>query len=204
LRKVTAKEGIVLIFDEVMSGFRVAPGGAQQLYAITPDLTVLGKIIGGGLPVGAFGGRKEIMDKISPTGPVYQAGTLSGNPLAVTAGIATLTALTKKSIYRELEKKASYLVQGLTRVSAKLNMNIPVNRVGSMLTAFFTGTREVVDYDTARSCDTARYGRYFHAMLQEGVYLAPSQFEAAFVSAAHTYRDIDRTIRAAEKVLKKI
>lgn len=204
LRKVTAKEGIVLIFDEVMSGFRVAPGGAQQLYGITPDLTVLGKIIGGGLPVGAFGGRKEIMDQISPTGPVYQAGTLSGNPLAVTAGIATLTALMKQSLYRELEKKASYLVEGLTRVSAKLNINIPVNRVGSMFTAFFTGAKEVVDYDTARSCDTARYGRYFHGMLQEGVYLAPSQFEAAFISAAHTYRDIEKTIKAAEKVMKKM
>jgi glutamate-1-semialdehyde 2,1-aminomutase len=204
LRKVTATEGIVLIFDEVMSGFRVAPGGAQQLYGVTPDLTVLGKIIGGGLPVGAFGGRKEIMDQISPTGPVYQAGTLSGNPLAVTAGLATLTALTKRGIYRDLEKKTSYLVEGLRGIATKLNRNIPINRVGSMFTAFFTGVKEVVDYDTARSCDTARYGRYFHGMLQEGVYLAPSQFEAAFLSAAHTYRDIDRTIRAAEKVMKKM
>ncbi|MDH3259055.1 MAG: aminotransferase class III-fold pyridoxal phosphate-dependent enzyme, partial [Deltaproteobacteria bacterium] len=144
------------------------------------------------------------MDQISPTGPVYQAGTLSGNPLAVTAGIATLTALTKRSIYRDLENKASYLIEGLTGVASKLNRNIPINRVGSMFTAFFTEAKEVVDYDTARSCDTARYGRYFHGMLQEGVYLAPSQFEAAFLSAAHTYRDIDRTIRAAENVMKKM
>jgi glutamate-1-semialdehyde 2,1-aminomutase len=204
LRKVTAREGIVLIFDEVMSGFRVAPGGAQQLYGIKPDLTVLGKIIGGGLPVGAFGGKKAIMDQISPTGPVYQAGTLSGNPIAVTAGLATLKALSNKKIYRELEDKTAYLARGLESVSSKQKKNIPVNRVGSMFTAFFTDLPAVYDYDTARSTDTKKYGRYFHAMLNEGVYLAPSQFEAAFVSAAHTYRDIDKTIRAAEKALKKI
>ncbi|NIO15452.1 MAG: glutamate-1-semialdehyde 2,1-aminomutase [Deltaproteobacteria bacterium] len=204
LREATAKEGIVLIFDEVMSGFRVAPGGAQQLFGIEPDLTVLGKIIGGGLPVGAFGGKGDIMDHISPTGPVYQAGTLSGNPLAVSAGLATLRALEKRSIYRELEEKASVLADGLSGIASRLKANIPINRVGSMFTAFFTGLPAVYDYDTARSTDTKTYGRYFHAMLNAGVYLAPSQFEAAFVSAAHTRRDIDQTIRAAENVLKKI
>ncbi len=204
LRELADEEEIVLIFDEVISGFRVAPGGAQELYGVRADLTVLGKIIGGGLPVGAFGGKKEIMEHISPTGPVYQAGTLSGNPLAVSAGIATLTALSDRKIYKALEDKTSYLVEELRKIAKRLGKSALINRVGSMFTTFFTNADEVFDYATAKTSDTKKYAKYFHGMLKEGVYFAPSQFEAAFVSTAHTGKDIEHTIKAAEKVLKKL
>ncbi|RMG60948.1 MAG: glutamate-1-semialdehyde-2,1-aminomutase [Deltaproteobacteria bacterium] len=204
LREIADKEGIVLIFDEVISGFRVAPGGAQELFGIPADLTVLGKIIGGGLPVGAFGGKREIMEHISPTGPVYQAGTLSGNPLAVTAGIATLTRLKDRKLYRDLEEKTAALVEALRDLAGRYGVPSVINRVGSMFTAFFTDLKEVTDYDSARKSDTEKYARYFHGMLERGVYFAPSQFEAAFVSAAHTKKDIDATIRAAEEVLRRL
>ncbi len=192
LREVTRRAGALLIFDEVMTGFRVAFGGAQQLYGITPDLTTLGKVIGGGLPVGAYGGRKEIMQLIAPLGPVYQAGTLSGNPLAVAAGIAMLRHLKHNpGIYDQLEAHAAHLC-------AAVPAGVTVNRVGSMFTFFFTDG-PVTDYASAKRSDTARFGRFFRAMLERGVYLAPSQFEAAFVSAAHTGRDIEETIAAANE-----
>jgi glutamate-1-semialdehyde 2,1-aminomutase len=190
LRSITHKAGALLIFDEVMTGFRVAFGGAQQLYGIMPDLTTLGKVIGGGLPVGAYGGRKEIMKLIAPSGPVYQAGTLSGNPLAVAAGLAMLRHLKEHpEVYAQLEARAA-------RLCASVPEGITVNRVGSMFTCFFT-SEPVTDYESAKRSDTARFGRFFRAMLERGVYLAPSQFEAAFVSAAHSERDIDETIAAA-------
>ena len=191
LRNVTQRAGALLIFDEVMTGFRVAFGGAQQLYGITPDLTTLGKVIGGGLPVGAYGGRKEIMKMIAPSGPVYQAGTLSGNPLAVAAGLTMLRYLkAHPEVYAQLEGRAA-------RLCAAVPEGLRVNRVGSMFTVFFTDA-PVTDYASAKRSDTARFGRYFRAMLERGVYLAPSQFEAAFLSAAHTERDIDETIAAAK------
>jgi glutamate-1-semialdehyde 2,1-aminomutase len=190
LREITRREGALLIFDEVMTGFRVAFGGAQRLYNVYPDLTTLGKVIGGGLPVGAYGGRKDIMQLIAPAGPVYQAGTLSGNPLAVAAGLAMLKHLkAHPEVYVELEAHAAELC-------AAAPAGITVNRVGSMFTCFFTD-QPVTDYESAKRSDTARFGRFFRAMLERGVYLAPSQFEAAFVSAAHSDDDIRRTIAAA-------
>ncbi len=192
LRAICDNCGALLLFDEVITGFRVAYGGAQELFGIRPDLTTLGKIIGGGLPVGAYGGRKDIMSCIAPLGPVYQAGTLSGNPLAVSAGIATLKMLQKPKFYDELERKASALADGLSAAVKGTR----INRVGSMMTAFFT-EGEVVDYASAKKADTAIYARFFAEMLQRGVYLAPSQFEAAFVSAAHSDQDIELTIEAA-------
>jgi glutamate-1-semialdehyde 2,1-aminomutase len=185
------------VFDEVMTGFRVAAGGAQQLYGIRPDLTTLGKVIGGGLPVGAYGGRADIMDRVAPAGPVYQAGTLSGNPLAVAAGLATLRRIEKENPYAKLEALGARLEQGLSIPQVR------VNRVGSMFTVFFTET-DVIDFATAKSCAIDRFNAHFHSMLRQGVYLAPSQFEAAFISAAHTEEDIDRTIAAARKGLVKI
>lgn len=200
LREITRRAGALLIFDEVISGFRVAYGGAQELFGISPDLTVLGKIIGGGLPVGAFGGRRDVMSALSPEGPVYQAGTLSGNPLAVAAGIAALTELAKKGTYRKLADKSDYLGEGLHGVFRNAGIPTWTNRIGSMWTTFFQ-EGPVVDYATAKRSDTAAYGRYFHGMLDRGIYLAPSQFEAGFVSLAHTRRDLDRTIRAAKETL---
>ena len=196
VREITARHGALLIFDEVITGFRVAYGGAQQLYGVKPDLTCLGKIIGGGLPVGAFGGRADVMDKLAPLGPVYQAGTLSGNPLAVTAGLAILKLLRESSPYEQLERLGSKLEQGLKAAAAEANIPATVNRVGSMLTAFFTEA-PVTDWPSAKKSDTDRYARYFRAMLEEGIYLAPSQFECAFVSLAHTDELIERTIDAA-------
>jgi len=203
LRKLTKRYGIVLIFDEVMTGFRVARGGAQELYGIDPDMTTLGKIIGGGLPVGAYGGKAEIIDCVSPVGEVYQAGTLSGNPLAMAAGIATLKRLTGKGFYEKLEKKAAALAAGLEK-SAR-NAGVPTfhTRVGSMMCTFFT-SEPVFDYDSAKGSDTKRYAKYFHRMLDHGVYFAPSQFEAAFVSEAHTKTDIERTIAANAEVMKTL
>ena len=190
LREITARHGALLIFDEVMTGFRVAPGGAQQLHGIKPDLTTLGKVIGGGLPIGAYGGRADIMSHIAPAGPVYQAGTLSGNPLAVSAGLAMLRYIAANpGIYSRMEAMGA-------RLAASAPPGITVNRVGSMFTFFFT-EGPVTSWDSARLADTAKFGRFFRAMLERGVYLAPSQFEAAFLSAAHTEEDISRTITAA-------
>jgi glutamate-1-semialdehyde 2,1-aminomutase len=200
LRALTAQHGSVLIFDEVITGFRVAYGGAQARYGIRPDLTCLGKIIGGGLPVGAYGGRRDLMQHVAPLGGVYQAGTLSGNPLAVAAGLATLRALREGDPYARLESLGARMEAGLRAAAEKAGVPVTVNRVGSMLTGFFC-EGPVTDYASARHADTARYGRYFHAMLERGVYLAPSQFEAAFVSLAHTEGDIDRAARAAEEAL---
>ncbi len=201
LRKISKQEGTLLVFDEVISGFRVAFGGAQELYGVVPDITVLGKIIGGGLPVGAFGGRADVMDALSPVGPVYQAGTLSGNPLAVSAGIACLAELAAKGTYRKLAGKADYLAEGLERVMIRSGVPTWTNRVGSMWTTFFQ-PGPVVDYVTAKKSDTAAYARYFHGLLSRRVYIAPSQFEAGFVSLAHSRRDLDRTIAAAREALK--
>ncbi len=203
LRELCTAEGIVLIFDEVMSGFRVAYGGAQELYGVTPDMTTLGKIIGGGLPVGAFGGKKEIMRLLSPAGGVYQAGTLSGNPLAMSAGIATLTLLQEDGFYKRLEEKSAFVAEGIAKAAKDAGYPIYSTRVGSMFCAFFTGN-EVHDWDTAAKSDTAAFARYFKAMLQEGIYLAPSQFETAFVSIAHTESDLEKTIAAARKCFKAL
>ena len=201
LRSLCTKEGILLIFDEVMTGFRVAPGGAQQLYNIDPDLTTLGKVIGGGLPVGAYGGKKEIMKMIAPSGPVYQAGTLSGNPLAMAAGLATLRILKETpGIYAKLEEMSARLENGLKRIIEQRKLPMTQNRIGSMFTLFFTSTK-VVDYATAKSSDTKKFSKYFGEMLERGIYLAPSQFEAAFISSAHTQSDIDKTIVAADESL---
>ena len=192
LREITARHGALLIFDEVMTGFRLARGGAQQLFGIRPDLTTLGKVIGGGLPIGAYGGRADIMSLIAPSGPVYQAGTLSGNPLAVSAGLAMLRHIkAHPEIYAELESRAA-------RLAGSAPTGVTVNRVGSMFTFFFTG-QPVTDYDSAKRSDTARFGRFFRLMLERGVYLAPSQFEAAFLSAAHSDEDIDKTLEAARE-----
>jgi glutamate-1-semialdehyde 2,1-aminomutase len=192
-----------LIFDEVMTGFRVARGGAQELYGITPDITTLGKIIGGGLPVGAYGGSRDLMRNIAPAGPIYQAGTLSGNPLSMTAGLITLRRLRDSSIYERLELASVQLCEGLSAVARDAAVTTITNRVGSMWTTFFT-EGPVIDWQTASSCDRQLYGRFFHAMLDQGIYLAPSQFEAAFVSAAHTEEIIGRTIEAARRAFRKI
>ena len=203
LRKLTREDGALLIFDEVMTGFRVAYGGAQQLYGVKPDLTCLGKIIGGGLPVGAYGGKREIMSWVAPEGPVYQAGTLSGNPLAVAAGIATLTALRKPGTYRRLEQTTAGLVEGLRSAAAVRRIPVQINRVGSMFTVFFTST-PVSDFATAKTSDTARYGKFFRSLLEQGIYLAPSQFEACFVSLAHSMKDVNATIRAARAAFEAL
>jgi glutamate-1-semialdehyde 2,1-aminomutase len=201
LRAICDREGIVLIFDEVMTGFRVAYGGAQELYGVTPDMTTLGKIIGGGLPVGAFGGKKEIMEMLSPSGGVYQAGTLSGNPLAMTAGIETLKVLREDGFYEKLEEKSSFLTEGIRDVAKKSGLPLYLTRVGSMFCMFFNRA-DVRNWTTAAASDTAAFATYFRAMLAEGIYLAPSQFETAFVSAAHSNTDMEKTIAAVERVLK--
>jgi glutamate-1-semialdehyde 2,1-aminomutase len=202
LREITAREGALLIFDEVMTGFRVAFGGASELYHIKPDLTTLGKIIGGGLPVGAYGGPAKIMDLLAPLGPVYQAGTLSGNPLAMAAGIATLCQLkaNRKQFYKQLDDMAGKLVAGITAAAKEAGVAMTANRVGSMFTFFFTD-KQVTDWESAATCDTAKFGRFHGAMLDAGVWLPPSQFEAAFLSIAHTQGDIDDTIAAAREAL---
>jgi glutamate-1-semialdehyde 2,1-aminomutase len=197
LRDITAKNGAVLIFDEVMTGFRVAYGGVQELYKIKPDMTTLGKIIGGGLPVGAYGGRAEIMEMIAPLGPVYQAGTLSGNPLAMAAGLATLRELkTHPEIYSQLERRAAALAQGVVDAAGKKGIPLCAQRVGSMLTWFFQ-SGPVADWDAASKSDTQAFVRFHRGMLEGGVYLPPSQYEAMFVSAAHSEEDIQKTIQAA-------
>ncbi len=201
LRQLTAEEGVVLIFDEVITGFRVALGGAQQLYGVHPDLTCLGKIIGGGLPVGAFGGKREIMERLAPLGPVYQAGTLSGNPLALAMGFETVRILRGESLYPRLERISALLEDGLRRILRELGLGYRINRVGSMLSLFFT-EREVADASTAMSSDAQAFRSFFQAMLAQGIYLAPSPYEASFLSAAHGEEDIERTLEAARSALK--
>jgi glutamate-1-semialdehyde 2,1-aminomutase len=201
MREVTTQHGSVLIFDEVMTGFRVAAGGAQELFNIRPDLTTLGKVIGGGLPVGAYGGRADIMRCVAPAGPVYQAGTLSGNPLAVAAGLAALRRLEMEKPYAKLEALAMRLEKGLRDALSRAGVAGSVNRVGSMFTLFFTD-QNVIDFTTAKTCNTEHFNSWFHAMLEVGIYLPPSQFEAAFISTAHSEKDIDRTIEAARSALK--
>jgi glutamate-1-semialdehyde 2,1-aminomutase len=203
LRHWCNETGTLLIFDEVMTGFRLALGGAQELYGVQPDLTCLGKVIGGGLPVGAYGGRRDIMSQVAPLGEVYQAGTLSGNPLAVTAGLTTLRLLNKPGVYDELEERSNYLFNEMSRLAAKHKVVSTMNRVGSMGCLFFTEQR-VVDFDSAQTADTQKFAHMFCAMLERGVYLAPSQFEAAFVSLAHDQEDIDKTLAAADEVFKEI
>ena len=203
LREIATDNGSLLIFDEVITGFRVAPGGAQERFSIKPDITCLGKVIGGGLPVGAYGGKSEIMEMVAPLGPMYQAGTLSGNPLAVTAGVATLKELQKADTYQELERKSDRLATGLTQAFKGAKIPSTINRVGSMLTGFFSDG-PINSLDTVEKSNSELYGRYFHALLEEGVYIAPSQFEAGFVSVSHTDEDIDRTIDKVTNVLNKI
>ena len=199
LREITSRDKALLIFDEVMTGFRLAFGGAQQLYGIRPDLTTMGKIIGGGLPVGAYGGPSEIMDMVAPLGPVYQAGTLSGNPLAMAAGYATLSYLREhKDVYSRLDKLAGEVVAGVAAAAKDAGVIMCHNRVGSMFTWFFTAG-PVADWTSAAKCDTEAFGRFFQAMIENGIYLPPSQFEAAFLSAAHTERDVQQTIAAAKQ-----
>jgi glutamate-1-semialdehyde 2,1-aminomutase len=196
LRELTRQHGSLLIFDEVITGFRVAGGGAQARFGVRPDLTCLGKIVGGGLPVGAYGGARPILEMVAPLGPVYQAGTLSGNPLAMAAGIATLRLLNEPGVYDRLEALSARLAAGLGEAAAAADVDYVTNRVGSMLTGFFA-PGPVTDYTSAKRSDTARYARFFHALLERGVYLAPSQFEAGFVSLAHTEAEIDATCKAA-------
>lgn len=203
VREITRGIGAVLIFDEVMTGFRLAMGGAQELYGITPDLTCLGKILGGGLPVAAYGGRAEIMDLVAPDGPVYQAGTLSGNPLAMAAGCAALDALRGGATYERLDALSIRLQVGLARGAQAAGVMLTVNRVGSMFTPFFC-RGPVTDYASAKASDTLAFSRFFHAMLKRGVYLPPAQFEAAFVSLAHSERDIDETVRAAAEAFAEL
>jgi glutamate-1-semialdehyde 2,1-aminomutase len=204
LRRLCDLHGIVLIFDEVMTGFRLAKGGAQELFNIKPDMTTLGKIIGGGLPVGAYGGRKEIMDVVSPSGPVYQAGTLSGNPLAMAAGMAMLKYLNANpSVYSTLDDTTAYLASGIRRQWKDAGLTYAVNQVGSMFTLFFTD-RPVVDFDSAKTSDTVRFGKYFQAMLAQGIYLAPSQYEAMFISTAIDRDIADRILAANEKAIERL
>lgn len=204
LRDICDQEGIVLIFDEVMTGFRLAKGGAQEVFGIRPDITTLGKIIGGGMPVGAYGGKKEIMDFVSPSGPVYQAGTLSGNPVAMAAGLAMLHTLNDNpEIYTELEKNTAKIVSELKSSLKELGLNYTMNHIGSMYSLFFTD-QEVIDFETAKSCDTALFGKFFQHMLKEGVYLPPSQFETLFVSTEINGASLDHLVAANHKVLKEL
>ncbi len=204
LRDRCTKHNIVLIFDEVMTGFRLSKGGAQELFNVTPDMTALGKIIGGGLPVGAYGGKKEIMDFVSPSGPVYQAGTLSGNPVAMAAGIAILTQLNDNpTIYKELEEKTSHIVEGIKGILNANQLDYTINHIGSMFSLFFTD-KKVIDFESAKTSDTVLFGKYFKEMLSAGIYLAPSQFESLFVGNAISTDDIQSIVSAAEKALKTI
>jgi len=204
LREGCTTHGAVLIFDEVMTGFRVAKGGAQELYGVRPDLTTLGKIVGGGMPVGAFGGRRDIMECIAPLGPVYQAGTLSGNPVAMAAGLATLEGLDAPGFHAKLAAATDRLVRGIKAAADKAGVPFATNHVCGMFGLFFTSAPHVTSYAEATACDVERFKRFFHGMLAEGVYLAPSAFEAGFVSAAHTDADIDATIAAAARVFARI
>ena len=203
LREITRAHGALLIFDEVMTGFRLAPGGAQERFSITPDLSCFGKVIGGGLPVGAFGGRAEIMDYLAPLGPVYQAGTLSGNPVAMAAGLANLAELQASGAYQKLEAAGAQLEAGLAAAARSANIPMTFNRCGSMFCGYFT-SHPVHNVADAMKSDRERFKKYFHGMLNEGVYLAPSQFEAGFISTAHTAADIEQTVRSAAKVLRTL
>ena len=203
LRALTKELGIVLIFDEVITGFRLAYGGAQDYFGIVPDLTCLGKIIGGGLPVGAYGGKTEIMDQIAPDGPVYQAGTLSGNPLAMAAGIAALKILQQQDFYKQLNEKADFYATGLAEIVNRLGIPVQLNGIASLMTAFFT-EEPVTDFDSAMKCDTERYGHHFRNMLSQGIYLAPSQFEVAFISAAHSQKELEKGLEMTEWSFKKL
>jgi glutamate-1-semialdehyde 2,1-aminomutase len=203
LREMTEKAGSLLIFDEVITGFRVSLGGAQALYNVMPDLTTLGKIIGGGLPVGAYGGKKEIMDQIAPQGPVYQAGTLSGNPLAMAAGIATLAELNKSGVYAELDQKADFLTKGIREAAQASGIAVQVDRVGSVFGMFFND-KPVRNMSDAKSCDLDRFTRYYDAMLEQGIYIAPSQFESGFVSTAHGEEQIKKTIQTIQAVFDRL
>lgn len=203
LRSLTSELGVLLIFDEVITGFRLAYGGAQEYFGVMPDLTCLGKIIGGGLPVGAYGGRADIMDKVAPDGPVYQAGTLSGNPLAMAAGIATLKLLKKEGFYTQLNDKAAGFAERLRELSERTKIPVCLNRMGSLMTGFFT-TDVVVDFSTAMTADTERYGQHYRQMLSQGVYLAPSQFELLFISAAQSEEQLDRALEMTEWSFKKL
>jgi glutamate-1-semialdehyde 2,1-aminomutase len=201
LRKLTREHGALLIFDEVITGFRVSYGGAQELLKVKPDLTCLGKIIGGGLPVGAYGGHREIMKWVAPEGPVYQAGTLSGNPLAVAAGIATLKMLKRAGTYAKLERMTAELVYGLQKAADHAGISVQINSMGSMFTVFFASL-PVTDFQTAKSSNVAQYGKFFRALLNGGVYFPPSQFETCFLSLAHTIRDIKTTVGVAREAFK--
>ncbi len=203
LRRICDEEGMVLLFDEVITGFRVAYGGAQELYGIRPDLTCLGKIIGGGLPVGAYGGKEKIMEKVAPLGGVYQAGTLSGNPLAMTAGIETLELLKSKKVYQELENKTSYLVESISGIAEEKGIPFSINHTKGMFTLFFA-EGPVRDYRTAKMSDTKRFAQFFMEMMEQGIYLPPSQFEACFISLAHTQKDLDRTLEACAWAFKRL
>jgi glutamate-1-semialdehyde 2,1-aminomutase len=203
LRVLCSDAGTLLIFDEVVTGFRVGLGGYQQLCGVAPDLTCLGKVIGGGMPVGALGGRPDVMEKLAPLGPVYQAGTLSGNPLAMAAGLATLEAVSAEGFFEALEERADSLVDGVRKLVARMEVPAQVNQCGSLFTIFFSDS-PVIDYASARKADTRSYAGFFHALLEEGVYLPPSQFETAFVSAAHTQADIDATLHAVEAALRSL
>ena len=202
LRKIADSEGIVLIFDEVMTGFRLSRAGAQGMFGITPDITTLGKIVGGGMPVGAFGGRADIMNRLAPMGPVYQAGTLSGNPLAMSAGLATLNLIDNNYTYSQLENKGKTLEEGLLKATRDAGAECTINRIGSMFTVFFT-VEPVTDYQSASSSDTGRFSRFFREMLKRGILLPPSQFEAAFISIQHDSEVIEKTICAASEAFKK-
>lgn len=203
LRAVTEEHGALLIFDEVITGFRAAYGGAQELYNIKPDLTCLGKVIGGGLPVGAYGGRRELMELVAPLGPVYQAGTLSGNPLAMAAGVATLKELARPGVYAQLDERAEHLAQGLEEAAQQASVPLRVNRLGSMLTPFFAD-RPIKDYTSAKGADQERYARFFWGLIERGVYPPPSPFESWFVSLAHTTEEVDQTVEAAQQALRGI
>lgn len=203
LRTLADEYGAILILDEVMTGFRLAPGGAQEKYGISADITCLGKIIGGGLPVGAYGGKRELMEKIAPSGPVYQAGTLSGNPICMAAGIKTLKLLREPEVYEKLEYRASYLADEMMKKAKKLETPLTINRAGSMLTLFFCDG-PIQNFEDAQKCDRKRFTKYFHAMMDEGVYLPPSPYEAWFLSTAHSPEDLDKTIAAHERVLQKL
>jgi len=202
LRQLCDRHNCLLIFDEVMTGFRVALGGAQSIYGIRPDLTVLGKVIGGGMPVGAFGGRAEIMDRLAPEGPVYQAGTLSGNPVAMSAGLATLKIISRPEFYTDLTEKVGILMKGLGESANGANIPFTTNQIGGMFGYFFTTEAQVDNHTKVMACDTGRFRTFFHGMLSRGVYFAPSAFEAGFMSAAHTQSDLDKTLNAAEEVFR--
>jgi glutamate-1-semialdehyde 2,1-aminomutase len=206
LRNISSEYGSLLVFDEVMTGFRLAYGGAQERFGVVPDITCLGKIVGGGLPLGAYGGRRDIMDSVAPVGPVYQAGTLSGNPIAVTAGLKMLELIREQgeTLYLRLDAMGARVAEGLRMEARNAGRSVLVNQIGSMLTVFFTDQPAVTDYTTAKACDTKAFGRWFHAMLELGIYWPPSKFESAFLSAAMSDTDIDRIVSCAKSAFRVV